>query len=468
MVSRLQIRVRLTLVFACLMALVLLAIGFALYVRVGQSLDHTVDESLEGRAAELTQLVRRQTPVEQTVLADDRDDQFVQLLDTRGAVIDATPPARSRAAITAQQLARVPERDPEFFSQHDIAGIRGPIRIVALRIDSLQGPRILVSGVSLSERNETLSQLLTELLIAGPVALVVVSVFGYWLASAALRPVESMRAEAAAISAAVPGRRLTLPEPRDEIRRLGETFNVTLDRLEAALRLERSFVADASHEMRSPVARLRTELELALRHPRQAVELEEAIRSASVETALLAQLTDNLLLLARSDESQLPLRLAPVDLATLLDEVATRFEDEAANAGREVDVEPAAPLEIVADRAELQHALSNGVENALRHGSGNVTLFAVRAGDRAELHVTDQGDGFPEEFLPRAFMRFARADEARTSGGTGLGLAIIQAVAAAHGGEAHVANRDPGADVWLSIPIRPGVALGSREPSDPG
>jgi signal transduction histidine kinase len=448
----LHIRVRLTLVFACLMTVLLLAIGATLYVRVGQALDHTLQESLEGRAAELRQLVRSGSSVEGTVLPDDQDDQFVQVLDPQGTVVDATPPARQRAVMTPEQIAQIDGSDPVFADRRDLGGVTGPIKIVALRIDAPQRPRILVSGVSLRDREATLSRLLTELLIGGPVALLLVSLLGYWLASAALRPVESMRAEAAAISAAVPGRRLTLPGPQDEIRRLGETFNRTLERLEAALRLERTFVADASHEMRSPVARLRTELELALRHPRQAAELEEAIRSASVEAGLLAQLTDNLLLLARSDDGELPLRLAPVDGGTLLQEVATRFEDEAARTNRRLVVEPAGPAKIIADRSQLHQALGNAVENALRHGAGTVTLRVVPNGEVVELHVTDRGEGFPEEFLPRAFIRFTRADDARTSGGTGLGLAIIQAIAAAHGGEAHAANREDGADVWLSIP----------------
>jgi signal transduction histidine kinase len=310
--------------------------------------------------------------------------------------------------------------------------------------------------MSLEERQATVRRLLAELLVIGPAALLVASLLGYWVASAALRPVESMRAEAAEISAEAPGRRLSLPASRDELRRLGETLNSTLERLEAALRLERTFVADASHEMRSPIARLKAELELALRRRRTAGELEGTVRSALAEAELLARLSENLLFLARSDHGNLPLRRHDVSVPSLFATVAARFQPAAERDGRTIEIEDVADGGLVGDSSYLEQALSNAVENSLRHGAGTVTLLAVEDAGRLELHVLDQGPGFSDGFLPQAFSRFTREEEARTSPGTGLGLSIIGAIALAHGGSAGAANRQGGgADVWLSLPTEP-------------
>jgi signal transduction histidine kinase len=257
-----------------------------------------------------------------------------------------------------------------------------------------------------------------------------------------------MREEADAISASEPGRRLPVPAARDEVARLADTLNEMLGRLEGAIERERSFVADASHELRTPLALLRAELELALRRPRTAAELEEALRSAAAETERLTRLAEDLLVLARSDRGELPLRCQPVGVSELLARVAERY----GASGGAVEAEAPEGLVVDADASRLEQALGNVVDNALRHGSGTVRLTAAARDGLVELHVTDEGKGFPAEFLPRAFERFTRADAARAGGGAGLGLAIAAMIARAHGGAARAANRDGGgADVWLSI-----------------
>jgi signal transduction histidine kinase len=262
-----------------------------------------------------------------------------------------------------------------------------------------------------------------------------------------------MRAEAAAISASEPGRRLPLPDSRDEIFRLGQTLNAMLDRLEAAIERERTFVADASHELRTPLAVLRAELELALRQPRSQAELEHTVRSAAAEAERLALLADDLLVLARADQGRLSLRREPVSLRELLAHVAERFSARARSAKRTIEVETDHDVELAGDALRLEQALGNLVENALRHGRGTVRLAAAESNVLVELHVVDEGVGFPEEYLPHAFDRFSRADEARGGDGAGLGLTIADVIARAHGGEAHAANlASGGADVWLSLP----------------
>jgi signal transduction histidine kinase len=237
------------------------------------------------------------------------------------------------------------------------------------------------------------------------------------------------------------------------VSRLGATLNEMLGRLERALERERSFVADASHELRTPLALLKTELELALRTPRTEAELEQALRSAAGETDRLAQLVEDLLVLARTDEGRLPLRRSPVRARDVLAAVAERFRRRAEAAGRTIEVEAPETLVVAADAVRLEQALGNLVENALRHGLGSIRLSASEGGGGIELHVLDEGPGFPPAFLERAFERFARADEARTEGGAGLGLAIARVIAEAHGGSAHASGRaGGGADVWLALP----------------
>ena len=294
------------------------------------------------------------------------------------------------------------------------------------------------------ERDETLATLLTLLLVVGPIALLLASLAGYWLAGAALRPVEAMRRGAAEISAATSGRRLPLPPAQDEVRRLGVTLNAMLARLDEGLERERRFVADAGHELRTPLATLRAELELALRQPRPSEELVAALRSAAEEVERLVRLAEDLLVLAREGENGPPLRRTRVDVPDLLETVAARFRRD----DRSIEAVAPAGLALDADRARLEQALGNLVDNALRHGRGAVRLRAEAGEGEVVLRVRDDGPGFPSGFADRAFERFSRADEARAGGGAGLGLAIVAAVARAHGGRVSAA----GAEVTLAIP----------------
>jgi len=311
---------------------------------------------------------------------------------------------------------------------------------------------VIVVGAPLALRDEALAGLQSELLVGGPIALLLASLIGYFVAAAALRPVERMRVRASSISNRHLDERLPVPPTRDEIGRLGETLNEMLERVERGIRRERGFLADASHELRTPISLLRAEIELALEAPRSRNELLSALRSVGEDADRLSQLAEDLLLLNRIDEGLLPIRTETIDLDELLEGVATRFRRRAAEAGRRIE-SGGGGLRVSVDRLRLEQALGNLVENALRYGSGAIRLCGVERGERAEIHVTDEGEGFPAAFAARAFERFSRADEARSSGGAGLGLAIVKAVADAHGGEAAVANNGRrGADVSLSVP----------------
>ncbi|MGI8478832.1 MAG: sensor histidine kinase, partial [Gaiellaceae bacterium] len=224
-------------------------------------------------------------------------------------------------------------------------------------------------------------------------------------------------------------------------------------RLEAGLARERRFVADASHELRTPLSLLQTELELALRRPRSQEELVHALQSAAEEVDRLVRLAGDLLVLARSDDGRLPLSTSPHFVREVLDAVAGRFDSRARASGRVLEVAASPEWVVTGDRLRLEQALGNLVDNALRHGAGTVRLEAKLENGFLALGVSDEGGGFPPEFLPHAFERFSRADVARGAGGAGLGLAIVDAIARAHGGHAAATNRtERGAAIVLWIP----------------
>jgi heavy metal sensor kinase len=454
-VSRIPLRLRLTLAFALVMAVVLAATGAFLYLRLQASLGESIDENLRLRAADVAALVLRdETALETRGFGGDDDEGLAQLIDGEGAVLGATTPRVAARLLDREQLAQVDE-DGTFVVRPALDGDEDWRLLIrpAVVTSGFPSRGFVVVGASLDDRDEALGSLLAQLLVGLPLALAVASLAGYGVASAALRPVEAMRGRAAAISGDSAGARLPVPLARDEIRRLGETLNGMLARVEAARERERSFVADASHELRTPLALLKAELELALRRPREAAELERAVRSAADEADRLAQLAEDLLVLARADEGRLPLRRERLRVRGVLDGVRERYARRAADAGRRLAVRAPAGLEVDGDRLRLEQALGNLVDNALRHGGGAIELAARADEGRTHIGITDDGRGFPADFLPNAFARFTRSDEARAGGGAGLGLAIVEVVAAAHGGTVRAANRPGGgAEVWLALP----------------
>jgi two-component system OmpR family sensor kinase len=454
-VRRFSIRLRLSLAFALAMAIVLTAVGWLLYVRLGESLTEQLDHSLEVQAETLAAVVmQRGLDVTDRNLTGS-DERFAQVLRSDGSVLASSRSVAGEPVATRSEVARARDRSELFLIHDNLAALDGESGRLLLRPVDVQGGKlVLLVGASLEDRGDALEGLLAQLFVVGPLALLAASTAGYFLAAAALRPVEAMRRRAAEVSSDQPGQRLPLPNANDEVRRLGETLNAMLERLEAGLARERRFVADASHELRTPLALLKTELELALRRPRSSDELEEALRSAAEEVDRLTRLAEDLLVLAQVDEGKLPLGPTRLSVSEVLNAVAHRFEARAAALGRALEVRVTGEDAILADRLRLEQALGNVVDNALRHGDGSITLEAETRDDCIELRVRDEGSGFPRDFMPRAFDRFTRAEEARSGGGAGLGLAIVDAVARAHGGLAHVANGPGGgAVVCLSVPL---------------
>jgi signal transduction histidine kinase len=449
---------RVTLAFTAVMAVLLSGTGLFLYLRLGSALNATVDRGLRSRAADLTVLIRQAdsglAESGRSPLTEQGED-LAQVIDTRGRVVDAPPHLRHAPLLSPAEVQKA-LRGTYVVEHARSPGEEERVRILGARVQA-QGRTVVVVVGSTVEPVESAQDQLGQLLIIGiPVALLLASMAGYGAAAGALRPVEHMRRRARDIQASRPGRRLPVPPSHDEVARLGETLNEMLARLEEALARERRFVADASHELRMPLAILRGELELALRDATDVEGFRAAVTSAAEEADRLTQLAEDLLVIARSDQGRLPVRLETLEPAGLLGTVSQRFGRRAGEHRVALMVDVPDDLELTGDQLRLEQAIGNLVDNALRHGSGTVELVAVRNGDTVELHVRDDGPGFPEGFLEAAFERFTRGDAARGRGGAGLGLAIVHAIAAAHDGEAHARNRpEGGADVWLVLPAEP-------------
>jgi heavy metal sensor kinase len=451
-VSRIPIRLRLTLVFAAAMAVVLTAMGAFVYSLVASDLSASLDRELRSRAQDLSALVERNGSLERTGSPFiEHGETFAELLAPDGRVLDATPTIGTFRLLDDAELERA-GAGPTFVNRNSVPGLDEPARMLAVPVDRDGRRLVLVAGATRENRSETLSSLRDAFLIGGSIALLLSAVGGYLLAGAALRPIEAMRRRAAEISATSLDERLPVPSANDEVTRLGQTLNAMLERLEDGLERERRFVSDASHELRTPLAMLRTELELALRRARSREELEQSVRSAAEETDRLSRIADDLLLLARAEQGKLLLRAEPTDLFDVLETVRTRFGARAELEGRplsvDVDDSPVARV----DRLRLEQALGNLVDNALRHGEGAITITAATRDSTAELHVLDEGPGFPDGFGNKAFEPFSRATP--SGDGSGLGLAIVATIVRAHDGHVAAAARPGGgADVSIRLPL---------------
>jgi two-component system OmpR family sensor kinase len=405
------IRLRLTAAFAAAMVLVLAAAALFVYVRLKDDLDETVAAELRTLAAAVGR-----AGVAAGVVGE-AEESFAQIHGPGGELIDgaggATEPVRGTGDLR-------------------VAGIDGTARVLAIR----DGENMIVVGKSLEERDEVLAGLMAAFAVGGPIAVVLASLLGYALAGSGLRPVDAMRRRAADLSL---DERLPLPQARDELRRLGETLNEMLDRLQRSFEREHRFVADAGHELRTPIAVIRTEIENALRAGGDSL----ALRAALEECDHVAQLAEDLMVVARTGDQRLPLHTETVAMRELLEGVRARFAER----GRPIHVQADEDLRITADPLRLRQALGNLVDNALRHGSGDVTVTARDS----VIEVTDQGPGFAPDVADHAFERFARGDAARTRGGSGLGLSIVRAIAEAHGGTASIVPSDR-TTVRISLP----------------
>ncbi|MFD7494981.1 ATP-binding protein [Streptomyces sp. NPDC059832] len=359
-----------------------------------------------------------------------------------------------RHATPAPGRGEVDSDEPDFGNgTADVDGETADYRFASVQATTPAGVTLTVhAGAPLAAEQEAVGTVRGAMLIGLPALLLVVAGVTWLVTRRALRPVEGIRREMAAITASEDlSRRVPEPGSRDEIARLARTTNETLTALEASVERQRRFVADASHELRSPIASLRTQLEVGAAHP----ELLD-VPGAVADTVRLQALAADLLLLARLDAGERPGRTA-LDLEALVhEEVSQRTGARIAVTVSVPDSGPdSGQFEVAGSRGQLARVIGNLLDNAERHARSTVTV-SVRAAERGGVvvAVTDDGAGVPPEERERIFERFVRLDDARTrdDGGAGLGLAIARDVAARHGGRLTVDGaREGGArfELWL-------------------
>jgi signal transduction histidine kinase len=459
---RLPIRLRLALWFTAAAAVLLAAVGAFGYQRLASGSSDALDLELRQRAQDLIQPVSA-PGASLTALAGtgfvERGESFAEVMTPQGGLVEATPTLHDRPLLSPDEAAAA-SRGTLILDRSSAPGLDEPARLLATPFTRGGRPLVLVLGDTRENGLEDLRRVRDQLLLGIPLLVLLTVLGAYAVAGAALRPVEAMRRRASELTAADPALRLPVPDGGDELTRLGETLNELLARVEATLERERSFVAHASHELRTPLSLLRTELELAVRRPRTASELVDAIGSARDEVDRLQRLAEDLLLLAQAGEGRLAVDVEELPVAGLLEDVRDRFAATVTRAGRSITVEPAEGV-VRADPQQLRQALTNLVGNAVEHGAGVVRLSARPDGDLMALVVSDEGGGFGDEVLPRATERFVRGPG---SAGAGLGLAIVAAVAEAHHGSVGVADVPGGAEAWISlpaVPVRSGEPIGA-------
>lgn len=449
---RLPVRLRLTLVFTLIMAVLLTATGTFVYLRLGAEMLRATDTALLSEAGSVAAGLGQQgatfSPPSSRGLGT-----FAQVVGADGRVLESTPRLAARPAVPVSALARV--HGPAYFDE-TLPGIKGTFRVVALPQGSGRQRVWVLAGTSASTRDAVLAELLLLMLAGGPVTLAAAAAAGWAVAGAALRPVERMRREADAISVSDRGRRLPIPPTRDEIARLGITLNVMLARLESAFERERRFVDDASHELRTPLAILKAELDLAQSRPRTSTELLAAVRSASEETDRLTHLAETLLVYSRTETGGIPLHRQPTDLGQLLHEACSPLQARAAAAGITIRIH-AHQVTAAIDPVRARQAVDNLISNALAHTprGGQVHASVTIDDGTVRLTVQDTGPGFAPAILPHAFEPFTTGPTppAAAGHGAGLGLAIVAAIAHAHGGRATADNpAQGGARVTVLLP----------------
>ena len=449
---RIPLRLRLTLVFGIGMAVVLLGLGAFAYLRINADLLASVDAGLRSRAQVLADSARASLAHDDVGASStliDPDEAFAQILDGSGKIIDASSGVADTQLLSAAEVGSIAE--PTFVTRQ-VAPKEDPVRLLAVAIEG-SPRRVAVVGATLGDVIEATQRFLLVMGTIGPLAIVITAVAGWLLAGAALRPVEQMRREAAAVSASDPGRRLPVPQTGDELERLATTLNSMLDRLQEAMERERRFVDDASHELRTPLATLRAEVDLTLTRRRDAAALEASMRSVQEDVHRLQRLTDDLLLLARTRGGRIRVQRAQTSLSGLGRRTIQSVVSQAAGAGVTIDID-ASDETVEVDPDRMEQALRNLLENAIRAAprGGMVRLTARRLDGRATFVVDDNGPGFRPDLLSRAFQPFTRGDaETAGSTGAGLGLSIVQAVAEAHGGSAVAGNTPNGARVTLEV-----------------
>ena len=438
-----SVRVRVT-AAALLVALVVAIVGAVIFVTsLRSALEQGLVTSAEQEVASVqAQLTEGESPKQAVVSG--RNDVIVQIVSDDGRVV----------ATDHRHVSTPLRTTPGSVRGVRVAGLRDPYIVVAE--PARAGAGLIAVGRSSEQVSEATRTAATLLGIFVPLALALLAVAVWVSVGRALRPVEAMRREAAAITSARLDRRLPITPGEDEIPRLARTLNEMLDRIDSAQRVQRQFVSDASHELRSPLATLRQLAEVAQGYPGR-VSTSDLAADVLAEEQRMEDLVNALLVLARLDDAPAAGDDQPVDLDDLVLMEARRLRD----AGARVDVSGVSAGQVAGHPVLLGQAVHNLLANAVRHARERVTVTLEEHDERVVLVVDDDGPGIPEYERSRVFERFVRLDESRTrnDGGTGLGLAIVRKVVDSSGGTVAVGDA-PGGGARLTVTL-PLAAVGS-------
>ncbi len=429
-----SIRARVTVIAVLAVAAVLLANAVLVVLLQRGSLMDNLDRSLEQRA---DQIAASFEDLESGFANSNTEDRFAQLLDADGALVASTGNVAEEA---------IPVDPPTGESQQQMTTSDIPLeddnyRILVRRVETAGEPGLLIVGENIDDLDDAVRNLAFTLAGLIPLVAAALGVVVWWLVGRTLQPVEQIRREVAEISLERLDRRVPDPETGDEIDRLASTMNAMLDRLESSNDRLQRFVADASHELRSPLTRIRStvEVDLSTGDP----DLESTCRSVLEETVAMQQMVDDLLFLARHDDPHALPRHQPVDLDVVVDAEVERLREET---GTTVDMTGVSAGLVDADRSQMSRLVRNLLNNAARHARTRVVVALGHHDGRVRLIVDDDGAGVADEDRDRIFERFTRLDEARaaSTGGTGLGLAIARDITVAHGGTIRCASAPGG------------------------
>ena len=445
---RLGVQARLTLTATALVAAGLAAGALLLVGALGRSLLHTLDDSARQRARDVATLV--DTGNLPSAIPASGGTVLVQVVDGRDRVLAATPGGDALVPLLGRTARGAAARGEVQEVPGSRIGVPDTLRVVGTRAGPGSDRLTVLVAVSSTEATRSLRVVGVVLLVGVPLLVAAFAVACWFLVGAALRPVAALRRGAGEITETGSGQHLPVPPTRDEVHRLAVTLNDMLDRLAAGGARQRAFVADAAHELRSPLASMRTQLEVARAHP-QAADWAETSDGVLSDISRLSRLVDDLLLLARLDEDRRPTsRPGPVDLAALAVSAAAR-------SARPVDVraDGDGPVVVDADEDAVLRILANLLDNAERYAVRPIAVDVRPAGRWARLSVTDDGPGIPTAERARVFERFARRDESRSqaSGGSGLGLAIVKQLTESMGGRVRLEDAAPGLRAVVELPL---------------
>ena len=442
-----SLRARLAAVFAVASTLLVVTGGFGLYTTVTGKAEQRVEHELRSRTTTIfTSLAKGKLP---------DNEVYAEVITPLGAELHLGPLIRRGEDILSQAQLDFVVQEGQLQIVRDVPALGGRSKLLAVRGIVNASQVVVVVGASLEDVKAGQARLVRTLAIGGPLFVGLLTLSGWLLAGAALKPVRRMTNEAAAISSADLSHRLSIERSTHEIAHLGSTLNAMLDRLDSSFQRERTFVDDASHELRTPLAIMSGELELALLHPGSPTEQRETIQSVHEEVQRLSAMAEDLLVLARAGSGQLPRRDQLIDVTEAaklgLERIRSTLPDRL-----ELRVDGGECI-VAFDPRRFERVITNLLTNASRYARTRVDVLIETegAGRAVFVRVNDDGPGFPEEFLPHAFDRFARGDTARTraGAGTGIGLAIVKALVEAQGGSVTATNGGPLGGAVVSVQL---------------